>query len=239
MTAGSRTARHAQLRRPGRRFRPLLGLVNHGRVVNRRSASPREHDPVGEALGRFAGGCRLPVGLSWLPGRWKHPVHNRWFRTGPGEGERVSPAMTLKVGDAQSKVWSMFEVVDIGPGFDVGAHLHRNAEELFYLLEGQLDLLAFEPRLRTPGNWQDWESHTGARVARGGPGSMMYVPRGCPHASANPGPGPARMIFLVPPPATSTTRRSSRSWSPAPQGHLTRRSPSCAPATTSNSSPLK
>src|SRR5215471_11328283 len=54
------------------------------------------------------------------------------FVRGPGEGQRVSPAMTLKVGDAQSTVWSMFEVVDIGPGFDVGAHLHRKAEELFY-----------------------------------------------------------------------------------------------------------
>jgi oxalate decarboxylase/phosphoglucose isomerase-like protein (cupin superfamily) len=93
----------------------------------------------------------------------------------------------------------MFEVVDIQPGFDVGAHLHRNAEELFYVLEGQLDLLAFEPRVRTSANWQNWESITGARVAHGGPGSVMYVPRGCPHAFANPGPAPARMIFLVSP----------------------------------------
>jgi mannose-6-phosphate isomerase-like protein (cupin superfamily) len=100
------------------------------------------------------------------------------FVLGPGEGDSVSPAMTLKVGD-------------------VGAHLHRNAEELFYVLEGQLDLLAFKPRVRTPRNWQSWESHTGATVARGGPGSMMYVPRRCPHAFANPGTGPARMIFLV------------------------------------------
>jgi len=112
--------------------------------------------------------------------------------------------MTLKVGDEHSQSRSMFEVADIAPGFDVGAHLHRDAEELFYVLEGQLDLLAFEPRFRTPGNWQSWESHTGATVARGGPGSMMYVPRGCPHAFANPGPGPAqpgpaRMIFLVSP----------------------------------------
>jgi oxalate decarboxylase/phosphoglucose isomerase-like protein (cupin superfamily) len=158
------------------------------------------------------------------------------FVRGPGEGERVSPAMTLKVGDEQSVIWSMFEVLDIAPGFDVGAHLHRNAEELFYVLEGQLDLLAFEPRLRTSGNWQDWQSHTGARVARGGPGSMMYVPRGCPHGFANPGPGAARMIFLVSPPATSTIRRSSRSWSPAPPARLTRRSPSCARVMTSNSS---
>ena len=121
------------------------------------------------------------------------------FVIGPGQGERVSPAMTLKVGDKTSAAWSVFEVVDIAPGFDVGAHLHRNAEELFYVLEGQLDLLAFEPRVRTPGNWQSWESRTGATVARGGPGSMLYVPRGCPHAFANPGPGPARMIFLVSP----------------------------------------
>jgi oxalate decarboxylase/phosphoglucose isomerase-like protein (cupin superfamily) len=121
------------------------------------------------------------------------------FVLAPGEGERISPAMTLKVGDERSATWSMFEVVDIGPGFDVGAHLHRNAEELFYVLDGQLDLLAFEPRIRTSSGWQSWESLTGAKVARGGPGSVMYVPCGCPHAFANPGPGPARMIFLVSP----------------------------------------
>ena len=121
------------------------------------------------------------------------------FVMGPGEGERVSPAMTLKVGDKNSTAWSMFEVVDIAPGFDVGAHLHRDAEEIFYVLEGQLDLLAFEPLARTPDKWQSWQSRTGATVARGGPGSMMFVPRRCPHAFANPGPGPTRMIFLVSP----------------------------------------
>jgi hypothetical protein len=35
---------------------------------------------------------------------------------------------------------------------------------------------------------------------RGGPGSVMFVPAGCPHAFANPGPVPARMVFLVSPP---------------------------------------
>src|SRR6516225_12085952 len=85
------------------------------------------------------------------------------FVLGRGEGEPVSAAMTLKVGDKNSQTWSMFEVVEIGPGFDVGAHLHRNAEELFYVLEGQLELLAFEPRVRTGGNWQSWESTPGPR----------------------------------------------------------------------------
>ncbi len=89
------------------------------------------------------------------------------FVLAPGEGEQISPAMTLKVGDTRSQSWSIFEVVDLGPGFDVGAHLHRNAEELFYVLDGQLDLLAFEPRMRTSVGWRRWESHAGATVARG------------------------------------------------------------------------
>jgi len=121
------------------------------------------------------------------------------FVMGPGEGDRVSPTMTLKIGDMNTAAWSVFEVVDIAPGFDVGAHLHRNAEEMFYVLDGQLDLLAFEPRVRTSSDWQAWESHSGAKVARGGPGSLMYVPSNCPHAFANPGPGLTRMIFLVSP----------------------------------------
>jgi oxalate decarboxylase/phosphoglucose isomerase-like protein (cupin superfamily) len=117
----------------------------------------------------------------------------------PGAGQRITSAgMTLKVGAERSPRWSVFEA-DVAPGFDVGAHLHGDAEELFYILDGELDLLAFEPRVRTAGDWQRWESASGATVVRGGPGSMMYVPSGCPHAFANPGPAPARMLFHVTP----------------------------------------
>jgi mannose-6-phosphate isomerase-like protein (cupin superfamily) len=114
--------------------------------------------------------------------------------------------MTLKVGAEHTPRWSMFEA-DIPVGFDVGAHLHHEAEEVFYVLGGELDLLAFEPRLRTGGDWQTWESRTGAKVARGGPGSAMYVPAGCPHAFGNPGPGPARLLFLVAPSGHETYLR--------------------------------
>ncbi len=107
--------------------------------------------------------------------------------------------MALKVGAERSKNWSVFEAV-VSPGFDVGAHLHRDAEELFYVLEGELDLLAFEPRVRTKENWRAWESKTGTKVVRGGPGSAMFVPAGCPHAFTNPGTTPVRMLFLVTPP---------------------------------------
>ena len=118
----------------------------------------------------------------------------------PGAGRMVRGAgMTLKVGDDQSGAWSAFEA-EVGPGFDVGAHLHNNAEELFYILDGELDLLAFEPKARTAGDWQRWRSASGAQVMRGGPGSLMFVPAGCPHAFANPGTVPARMLFMVSPP---------------------------------------
>lgn len=118
----------------------------------------------------------------------------------PGAGRPIQGAgMLLKVGARQSAAWSAFEAV-VTPGFDVGAHLHRNADELFCILDGELDLLAFEPRVRTAGDWLGWESASGAPVARGGPGSVMFVPAGCPHAFSNPGTQPARMLFLVSPP---------------------------------------
>jgi quercetin dioxygenase-like cupin family protein len=116
-----------------------------------------------------------------------------------GAGQLIpGAAMTLKLGAEQTKLWSVFEA-EVGPGFDVGAHRHTETEELFYLLEGELDLLAFEPNVVTAGDWQRWESRTGEPIARGGPGSLMWVPPGCPHAFANPGPAPARMLFLAAP----------------------------------------
>ena len=117
----------------------------------------------------------------------------------PGAGRTLrGVGMTLKVGLEQSARWSVFEA-EVSPGFDVGAHRHAETEEIFYILEGELDLLAFEPRVRTSGDWTTWESSGGATVVRGGPGSLMFVPAGCPHAFTNPGTGPARMLFLVTP----------------------------------------
>src|SRR3954464_9480924 len=104
----------------------------------------------------------------------------------PGSGQRIQ-TMTLKAGAEQSKAFSAFEA-EVAPGFDVGAHRHQQAEEVFYILEGELDLLAFEPSTESNGDWRTWESKTGATVFRGGPGSFMFVPAGCPHAFFNPGP---------------------------------------------------
>ncbi|MFD4832338.1 cupin domain-containing protein [Streptomyces uncialis] len=120
----------------------------------------------------------------------------------PGHGKRVrTPAqdVTFKVTGEHSRAASTFEVM-VPPGFDVGAHVHTRSEELFYVLEGELDVLAFEPRVRTPDRWQRWESSSGSRVVRATPGTLIVVPPGCPHAFANPTDSPAKMFFQASPP---------------------------------------
>ena len=96
----------------------------------------------------------------------------------PRQGKTVEAGgaeITFKVTAEQSATTSSFEIV-VHPGYDVGAHVHGHREELFYILEGELDLFAFEPLVRTDGIWRTWQSRTGAQVFRGGPGSMMFVP---------------------------------------------------------------
>lgn len=113
-----------------------------------------------------------------------------------GQGRRLvtdKQDVTFKVTGADGAVMSTFEVV-VPPGFDVGAHMHRRSQEFFYVLEGELDLLAFEPKERTD-RWHDWESTAGDRVIRAGEGSCMFVPPGTPHAFRNATDKPARMLF--------------------------------------------
>ncbi|MGH3239051.1 MAG: cupin domain-containing protein [Spirillospora sp.] len=114
-----------------------------------------------------------------------------------GQGRKLmtkAQEITFKVTGADGSAVSCFEVV-VPPGFDVGAHVHQRSQELFYVLEGELDLLAFEPVTRAGEDWRDWESAEGDRVVRAGPGSCMFVPSGVPHAFRNATGEPARMLF--------------------------------------------
>ncbi|MGW3204255.1 cupin domain-containing protein [Streptomyces sp. NPDC001135] len=120
----------------------------------------------------------------------------------PGQGRKLitkAQEVTFKVTGADAGFASIFEVV-VPPGFDTGAHFHTHAKEFFYILEGQLDLLAFEPKERTRDSWHDWEAPDGRRVVRAGVGSSMFVPEHTPHAFRNPTDRPARMIFQCAPP---------------------------------------
>jgi mannose-6-phosphate isomerase-like protein (cupin superfamily) len=115
----------------------------------------------------------------------------------PGQGRRLTTKaqdVTFKVTEAHGSAVSTFEVV-VPPGFDVGAHSHHRSQEFFYVLEGQLELLAFEPTERTADGWQDWKSADGDHPVRAGAGSCMFVPSGCPHAFRNATDKPARMLF--------------------------------------------
>jgi quercetin dioxygenase-like cupin family protein len=119
----------------------------------------------------------------------------------PGAGRVIAGGglhATLKVPGGDPAVASTFEVV-VPPGFDVGAHVHRAGQELFYVLEGELDLLAFEPQARTHVDWHEWVSSSGQRFLHGGPGSLLFIPPGCPHAFSNPTNEPARVLFQAAP----------------------------------------
>ncbi|MGI5170884.1 cupin domain-containing protein [Spirillospora sp. CA-253888] len=120
----------------------------------------------------------------------------------PGRGELIGDqrvSVTFKVTGADSRHTSIFES-RVAPGFDTGAHLHRRLEESFYVLEGELEVFAFEPTLRTADDWTGWQAHDGRRPVRAGPGTCVFVPPGCPHAFRNPSCAPARFLFTASPP---------------------------------------
>nr|ABS50479.1 NapB2 [Streptomyces sp. CNQ-525] len=115
----------------------------------------------------------------------------------PGQGRKLitkAQEVTFKATEADGSSVSIFEVV-VPPGFDVGAHVHGEAQEFFYVLEGELELLAFEPTKRTAENWHEWESPEGDRMVRATPGASMFVPPNTPHAFRNASTEPVRMLF--------------------------------------------
>jgi quercetin dioxygenase-like cupin family protein len=115
------------------------------------------------------------------------------------EGDRMSlEGIILQAGEAQgvslrdtridylvtadqSRHCSVFEF-SVAPGFDTGAHYHTKIEELFYVLEGELNL------------------RSGDRTIRGGPGTFVFVPPGAAHSFGNPGPGVGRLLVICAPP---------------------------------------
>ena len=89
---------------------------------------------------------------------------------GPGEGRRIVGGAldaTVKSTISSPALTSSFEMV-IPPGYDVGAHVHAHGEEVFYVIEGELDLLAFEPLDRGQPDWHEWESLSGGATCTAG-----------------------------------------------------------------------
>ena len=61
-------------------------------------------------------------------------------------------------------------------------HIHKDAHEAMYVLEGELQITLGEQTMRAPA------------------GSFVYVPRGMLHTLANPGPIPAKILIILTPP---------------------------------------
>lgn len=101
---------------------------------------------------------------------------------GPDEGR------TYNVLGAQVRVCSsgradqlLFADHPVPAGYGVPLHVHRDEDELFYIVEGELTLLG-----------KDGETVAGA-------GSFVHLPRGVPHGFANRSGKAARMLVLATP----------------------------------------
>lgn len=103
----------------------------------------------------------------------------------PGEGQRVpmGPSdVVFKVRGADTS--GSFAVCEYtaGPGFAGPLpHIHWGHEEVFYVLEGELEI------------------KIGERVVHATPGTFAMVPRGSVHSFANPGDRPAMLLGMFSP----------------------------------------
>ena len=105
---------------------------------------------------------------------------------GPDEGKvlqnPIGGRMVVKVGDGDTA--GSYSVHDnIIPAGSPGPlpHLHRDHEETFYVLEGELAVRVGERRITAPT------------------GSFVVIPRGVVHQPSNPGTVPVRVLLIFSP----------------------------------------
>jgi mannose-6-phosphate isomerase-like protein (cupin superfamily) len=100
-----------------------------------------------------------------------------------GEGERLSFAgATILVrvpSEASGGAFSLFE--EVPPLLDTPLHVHRNEDELFYVLEGQHVFRVGDDEYDV------------------GPGGLVFAPRGVPHSQRRIVRGEGRQLVLTTP----------------------------------------
>ena len=113
-------------------------------------------------------------------------VESEGLFVGPDDGKAlpnpIGGRMMLKVRDGDTD--GSFSVHDnIIPAGSPGPlpHLHRNHEETFYVLEGELTVRVGERRFTAPV------------------GSFVVIPRGVVHQPSNPGAEPTRVLLIFSP----------------------------------------
>lgn len=100
----------------------------------------------------------------------------------PGAGNQIllgtSRVITKATGADTHEHVSLFEFIQEPGGFGPSPHIHREREELFYVLEGEVDILV------------------GEQVVKCQPGGFVLVPRGMPHTFANRGARRAKLLIM-------------------------------------------
>ncbi len=103
---------------------------------------------------------------------------------GPGEGKTIPVPghnVTHKLrGEDTGGAFSLVEVELFGDG--PPQHIHKNEDETFYVLEGEINVLMGEQTVKVTA------------------GSFAFIPKGTVHAMCRVGPKPARFLATYSPP---------------------------------------
>jgi mannose-6-phosphate isomerase-like protein (cupin superfamily) len=94
---------------------------------------------------------------------------------GPGEGERLGERIVVKL---ERPEVSVNEVNARGPFEGASPHFHKDHVDVFFVLEGELEIL------------------NGTETVRAGPGTSVVVPPGIVHGFDNRGPGGVRYLNI-------------------------------------------
>src|SRR6185437_15490705 len=105
---------------------------------------------------------------------------------GPGEGARLAgsggtPTVVKLHGEEVGGTYSFLEM-EVAPGPGARPHIHRRADEAFYVIDGELTLVLEDREVRAPA------------------GSFVLVPRGTRHTFRNLTSAPAKAVFILSPP---------------------------------------
>lgn len=100
----------------------------------------------------------------------------------PGEGNHLiigNSEITFKVVGADTHGHlGLFENLIQPGGTTPELHIHRQMEEMFYVLEGEVEI------------------QVGERIVQGQPGAFVLVPRNTPHTFSNRGTKPAKLLIM-------------------------------------------
>lgn len=100
----------------------------------------------------------------------------------PGEGSQlmigINQLSFKAVGADTHGHLGLFEMTQEPGGMGAAPHLHREMEEMFYVLEGEVEILV------------------GDKIVKGQPGAFVLVPRGTTHAFTNRSNKRAKLLIM-------------------------------------------